>query len=801
MKTILFPLLVAFVLIGSGAPICFAQSQAMIAHGYVQDSLSGERLIGVTVEATNNGSTITTTTNSYGYFTLSLKDTSTVRLSFSYIGYETKNMAIDTSFQKGVIIKLKSVITAESEVVVVARSKENRIATGNIGELKFSSSLMKKMPKFLGDNDPLKAMQTLPGISQGMEGTSALIVRGGSPDQNLFLLDGTPIYNPAHLGGIFSPFNGDAIKDVTLYKGNFPARFGERLSSVIDLSTKDGNMKKWAGEGSIGMLAAKLLLEGPIQKDKSSFMISARRTYWDALAGATNVWNTKNQENKDQKNNLYFYDINAKLNYILSPKDRLYVSFFNSNDHYGFKTTTKNKNSTSQSESSTLMGWQNMAGSLRWNHLYSPKLFSNTMVYATNYKIKTAFNNKETGGSNVQEEASYNSEVRDLGLKSDFEYKASNTHAFRFGFQGSYKHFRPGSTSRKTLTDGSRAYSNTTSNAEQQSPELALYAEDNIVFSEKLNTNIGLRASTFKTTNKWYKSIEPRISANYLPSRKLRISASYSQMRQYIHLLANNSISLPTDIWVPPTDNIKPIFSQQVSLGISTPLANKALDLSIELYYKKYDGLVEYKDGESYLSSSVKNWENIVEVGKGNAYGIELFVQKNWSRSTGWMGYTYSRSERTFPTINAGKTFAYKYDRPHVFNIVYMYKLSQRWRFSANWIFQSGAPYTLETSSFKTIDNSSPYDNNSSFIRAPAKYISGRNEFRLLPYHRLDVGFTWSKKKKRYEKYWDFSLYNAYNKKNPSVYYFEKSDKTQQPVLKGTGLFPIIPSISYGFKF
>ena len=774
----------------------YAQSSSNTIYGFVEDSLTGERLISANISILQQQKTITVTSNSFGYFSLSFAGNEKYFLNCSFVGYKNKSIAID-SVGKEIIIKMTPDIESEDEVIIT--STENRIATENIGQLKLPAALIKKMPKFLGDNDPLKVMQTLPGISQGMEGTTGLLVRGGSPDQNLFLLDGVPVYNPTHLGGIFTPFNGDAIKDVSLYKGNFPARFGERLSSVVDLTTKDGNMKKLAGEGSVGLLATKVLFEGPIKKDKSSFMISARRTYWDLLASPL-IAITNTAEEK-RKLNLYFYDVNAKFNYILSPKDRLFASFFTSNDNYRFRTTSSYNNNSYSDENIARMGWQNIAGSMRWNHIFSSKLFSNTTAYITNYKIRTDYyNNATDNGINTIQDGRYSSHIKDMGIKQDLEYKVSNVHFFKFGVQGSVKNFYPGSSSRTTETEGTTIYNTSTVSNQQTSPELAVYAEDNLSFSQKLNANAGLRVSTFKAGSTWYKSFEPRVSFNYNPIDKLRISAAYSQMKQYIHLLANNSVSLPTDIWVPATDNIKPVLSRQISFGVNSSLADNDLDLGFEIYYKKFDGIVEYIDGESYLSSSVKNWEDVVEAGKGHAYGAEIFLQKKFGRSTGWAGYTYSKSTRIFPTINSGRSFDFKYDRPHVFNLVYMYRINHRWKFSSNWVFQSGAPFTLPTSTFSTISQTNPMWNNSNYYPS-ADYIKGRNEFRLLNYHRLDLGFTWSKKKKSFEKYWDFSFYNVYNKKNPMLYYFDNDNLTNTRFLKGTGFFPIIPSISYGFKF
>lgn len=792
---LLFPMLFFLLLCAKQS---VGQKATKTVYGYVEDSLTGERLIGANLIVELLPKPIVAATNSFGYFTLSFAATETDYLTCTHVGYCLKTVSLNNLQTNELIIKIVPEVQQETEAIVT--SAQNKIATENIGAIKLSGNLIKKMPKFLGDNDPLKVMQTMPGVTQGMEGTTALIVRGGSPDQNLFLLDGVPVYNPSHLGGIFSSFNGDAIKDITLYKGNFPARFGERLSSVIDLSTKDGNMKKLAGEGAVGMLAAKVLLEGPIKKDKSSFMVSARRSYWDVLSAPFITFTNTIDENR--KIGLYFYDINAKLNYILSPKNRLYLSFFNSRDNFKIKTNSSN-NSTYQFSDikNAKMGWQNITGSLRWNHLFSSKLFSNTTVYATQYKIVTNYNNTAIeNGTNIIMDGNYFSSIKDIGLKTDLEYMARNINNIKFGFSASYKNFYPASSSKTTTNNGILIQELSAANGKQESPELALYVEDFLKFSEKINTNIGVRYSAFCAGVHWYESLEPRISFNYKPKEKIRLSASYSQMRQYLHLLANNSVSLPTDIWVPATNSIKPLLSTQVSVGAATSLSNTGIDLSVEAYYKELKGVVEYKDGESYLSTAVKNWESVVEAGEGKAYGLELLLQKKTGRSTGWAGYSYSRSTRVFPTINGGKPFDFKYDRRNVINLVYMYQLSKRWRFSANWVFQNGTPFTLATSTFKAIDVN--VINPSSYNTRSAEYISGRNEFRLLNYHRLDLGFNWSKKKKSFVKYWDFSFYNVYNRKNPMLYFFESDYYPYNSKrLKGIGFLPIVPSISYGLKF
>jgi len=794
----LFALLLAILYPITGA--LQAQESRSTIYGYVEDAFTGEKLIGASVVATVTPEiTGATTTNAYGFFTLTV--TGRIRsATVSFTGYAT--LVLTDSLQTGQTMSVKLIPAAKTETsVMVTANKAAGIQTAQLGKMTMPVNMIKQMPRFLGENDVLKALQTLPGITQGMEGTSGLIVRGGSPDQTLFLLDGTPVYNPAHLGGIFSPFNGDAIKNVDIYKGGFPARFGERLSAVIDMSTKDGNMKTFKGEGAVGMIASKVLFEGPLIKDRTSFLISARRSYLDVLANPLIALSNTTEERR--KLGMYFYDINAKLNHILSAKDRLYGSLFYSRDHFRLRNDYTYQQGNYTERNTAKIAWANLIGTLRWNHLFNARLFSNTTVNLTNYRFGSGFDNNALDNNvRIITKADYTSYIKDYGAKIDFDYRPSFYHSLKAGLAGSYKVFIPGTAANKYTSDGETLINSVSTNGKQYSPELMAYAEDQWRISNQWNVNMGLHASIFRASRRWYSSLEPRFTFNYEPLPVLRFSASYVQMRQYIHLLANNSVSLPTDLWVPSTDKIKPMLSRQFSLGTAASLWRGKYGLSIEGYYKTLDGTIEYKEGESYFTSSVKNWEDKVESGSGTAYGSELLLQKKQGKTTGWVGYTLSWSNRKFPTINFGGEFPYKYDRRHAINVVLMHRLSERWRFSANWQFQSGSPYTFATSKYEMIEG--PEGGNSYYTKS-IEYINGRNQYRLLDYHRLDLGFTWSKKKKGFEKSWDFSFYNVYNRKNPLFYSYESKNDFGtmygNKVLKGSTIFTFLPSISYGFKF
>jgi hypothetical protein len=792
MKSAAFAI-IAFFIIAINA---HAQSSAPVTkytlNGYVEDSATGEKLPGATImlaEAKKG-----TTTNNYGYFTITIPG-GTVQVLVSHTGYKISEQTLDLKTDMTVNFGLLATINLQ-EVIVRAGKRIPIQEQTQMSRVSVPIALIKSMPRFLGENDVMKTLQLLPGVAQGAEGTSGIIVRGGSPDQNLILLDGTPVYNPSHLFGIFSSFNGDALKSVELYKGGFPARFGSRLSSVIDLVMKDGNMKKIQGEGSIGLLASRLTVEGPIKKDRTSFLVSGRRTYLDILA---QPFIRNASEGVVKGFGAYFYDANVKLHHIISDKDRLFASFFSGQDF--FRLQTEDKETDYIDRTKARVGWGNTIGTFRWNHVFNNKLFANTLINYTQYRFVSDFNfyskyqNDEDNFS-----AKYFSGIKDYGARIDFDYRPSPEHSIRTGAAMLMHVFAPGAASLKASGTNMEFIDTTFNSYKQNSAEMALYAEDDWIITKKLKVNIGLHFSAFKAKTKWYASLQPRLALRYLLPGDVAFKASYTHMNQYVHLLTNNATTLPTDLWVPSTDLVKPMFSRQFAAGFAKSLWQDRFEFSLEGYYKTMDGVIEYKDGASYINSSIAEWDTKVESGKGRAWGAEIMLQKKTGRTNGWVGYTLSWSDRQFPEINEGRRFFYKYDRRHDFEMAITHKLGKRWELAASWQFQTGSPFTLPTSQYEAANDNSPYEY-FSFYSGYINRYKGRNEFRLLNYHRLDFGITWKKQKKRHEKSWNLSFYNAYNRQNPFYYYIDRSYSTGKATLNGVTILPLLPSISYAFKF
>ena len=762
--------------------------------GYVENSATGEKLPGASVVILNNKTG--TATNNYGFYTITLP-VSKITILVSNIGYKPAEKEMNLTSDVQFNVKLLSAMNLDEVVVTAHRSPPIQSQT-QMSHVSVPVEIIKSMPRFLGETDVLKTLQLLPGVSQGTEGTSGILVRGGGPEQNLILLDGTPIYNPSHFLGIFSTFNGDAIKNVELYKGGFPARFGGRLSSVIDLVMKDGNMKALHGEGSIGLLASNLTLEGPIKKDKTSFLVSGRRTYLDLIAGPL----AKKSSGGELDNfAAYFYDLSVKLHHIISDKDRLFASFFSGQDVFKVKNIYEYNKYRESNESK--INWGNVIGTMRWNHVFNSRLFANTLLNYTRYKFLSDFVIEEEDSSyNNLFKAKYSSSIEDLGLRIDFDYRPLPQHSIKSGVAGTLHQFRPGALALRVGDINNPEVDKSFNNQVQSSPELGIYAEDDWLVSNKLKLNLGVHASAFKSKTNWYGSVQPRLGLRYLLPGDVALKVSYAQMTQYVHFLTNNSSTLPTDLWVPSTDRIKPMSSQQIAVGFARNILQNKVEASIEGYYKKMESVIEYLEGSSYINSNVDAWDTKVEAGNADAWGVELLLQKKTGRTTGWIGYTLSWSDRQFPTINFGRKFFYKYDRRHDVELVVTHKLGKKWEAYASWQFQSGSPFTLPVAQYESIDGKSPRGASVTF--GQINYYEGRNTFRLLNYHRLDAGITYKRQKGNRETAWNLSLYNAYNRKNPFYYYVGQeyeNNPNGNRVLKGITLLPLIPSISYRIKF
>lgn len=751
-----------------------------ILNGVIKDEGTGETLIGASVQV-NGASSLGTVTNAYGYYSLSIP-AGVYQVVFSYVGYQTisKNISVTGNVTQNVSLSSSNEL---NEVVVTDEKRNRNVESPIMGVQKLNVKEISSIPVLFGERDILKTLQLLPGIKSAGEGNSGFYVRGGATDQNLILLDEAPVYNASHLLGFFSTFNSDAIKDVTVYKGGMPAQYGGRLASVLDIKMNDGNKKEYTVEGGIGLIASRLKVEGPIAKDKSSFMISGRRTYADAFlafAPDTSVRGSK----------LYFYDLNAKANFILDDKNILYLSGYFGRDKLGLKNSFG-------------FDWGNTTSTIRLNHLFSNRLFSNTsLIYSNyNYIIESLL---EDNDFNVK------SSIIDYNLKQDFQFTANNAHEIKFGLNVIHHTIAPGK-----ITASQTSSVNQSQIENRNGLEMAVYFSDEYAVSNKLNVAYGARFSnyaalgsgTFKTYDKdgntlssrFYKSgelvknyfnIEPRISAAYQLSESKSIKGSFTRNTQNLHLMSNSTATSPTDLYIMNSNNIKPEIADQVALGYFSNFKNDSYEFSSEIYYKNMKNQIEYRNGTDLRGN--KNVESDLLFGEGRAYGIELFLKKRFGDFNGWIGYTLAKTERQFQQINDGKWFNAKQDRTHDLSIVGIYKASKRWTLSSTFVYSTGNAVTYPSGKY-TLNGETVF------------YYSEKNGYRTPAYHRLDLSATLEAKMKpdrKYQSSWSFGVYNAYDRKNPfSIDFKDDPDNLGKTQAVQTSLFGIIPSVTWNFKF
>ncbi|MGM9837184.1 MAG: TonB-dependent receptor domain-containing protein [Paludibacteraceae bacterium] len=816
--------------------------------GYVSDAESGERLIGATVYDTI--SRLGTVTNNAGFYSLTLP-TGTHVLRAGYVGFQgigDKSIELQTDTLCHFLLRLSTQI---EEVTVVGHQSLSGPESVQMSAIEVPIQQIKSIPMIAGEVDVLKALQLLPGVQSGSEGSAGLYVRGGGPDENLILLDGVPLYNVNHLMGFFSVFNADAIKNVTLYKGNFPAQYGGRLSSIIDVRQNDGNAESYHGNLTVGLLAAKFNVEGPIPHKKDStgtttFNISARRTYFDLFTTPIMGLVTAAMGDGAMGAGAYFYDVNAKLTHTFANQtDKLSASFYMGDDAlYMHMNYREREDQTVYKESMNMrMSWGNILAALNWEHCYNSRLFSNTQLSFTRYRYNVSEQMKERIKSpDPDEEGSFNQRMKyssslyDLTLQTHYEWTPLPNNSLRFGAEYSFHQFRPEVSNfflYEMSEDEETKMDTTLSDGTLHGHEAAIYVEDQWSPWKWLKLNIGVRGSLYAVEGKVYPSIEPRVGLRALLYKDLAFKASYSYTTQYIHLLSNSSVSLPTDLWVPVTTKIKPMHSMVVAAGLSYNILNQ-VEVSVEGYYKKSVNLIEYKDGASFFGSST-TWQDKVVMGDGWSYGVELLLQRKVGPVTGWLGYTWSRTMRQFDReeqeINFGRPFHAKYDRAHDLSLTLQYRINKRIELAGTFVYGTGTRATLATESY--------YDPT---IGKDVDYFEERNNYKMPDYHRLDLGITfhfphkysvlgqqepthrqqrriWNKPEKlakhqaiynsgKYawcknaEHLLNISIYNVYCHSNPymmeiSTYYAEEREKK----LFQVSLFPILPSISYTFKF
>lgn len=785
--------------------------------GFISDLNNGETLLNGSIYDFRSGKGAVS--NVYGFYSLSIP-AGEVDLRCSYVGYVTQSHRFRLT--RDTTLNLKMIPSTELSTVTVfgGSRKEFGVLGAQMGAIEVPITQIKSVPALFGETDVLKALQLLPGVQGGTEGSAGLYVRGGGPDENLLLLDGVPVYNVNHMGGFFSVFNADALKSVVLYKGSFPARFSSRLSSVIDIRMNDGNAKEIHGNYSIGIVTSKFNLEGPIVKDKTTFNLSYRRTYGDLIIKPV-LWYMSKKEGLGNKFSAgyYFYDLNGKISHTISDRDKLYLSLYSGDDNINvdINDTYTYDGERSFNKSGTGMRWGNFISAFRWNHVLNSKLFMNTTASFTRYRFDMLFGDEfkrlpagETAWQGYKYTIGYLTGITDYALRSDFDYLPAPGHDVKFGSSYMNHTFRPGVTvaNSSDTQDGGAVLDTTIGNRNVFGHEFNAYAEDNISIGPYLKANLGLNYSMFQVQGQWYHSLEPRLSMRLLVSDKLSLKAGYATMSQYIHLLSNSNLSLPTDLWVPATKRVRPMDSRQYSAGLFYNLKD-LVDLSVESYFKSMNNLIEYKDGAGFLGSST-GWEDKISMGRGWSYGVEFLAQKTVGNTTGWLAYTWSKSQRKFDRpgqeINNGKTFYSKFDRRNNISLTLNHSFSKRFDLSGTWVYYTGNCGTLALQNYEgvAIPDIEWLDNNLS-------YISERNNYRLPDYHRMDIGFNFHKQKKHGIRTWNISLYNAYNRRNPfivrqswsneQVYNPTTGQYDSRKILNMVSLFPIIPSISYGYKF
>lgn len=777
--------------------IVFSFSQKVTIGGYIYDDDTGERLIGANIFETNskNGAV----SNNYGFYSLRVTKGELATIVISFLGYTALTEEINVAESQNLDFLLVSKSFELEEVELTATKNITIEKRNEIGVLSIPVDQIEMLPALGGEVDVLKALQLMPGVQAGDEGSSGLYVRGGSPDQNLVLLDDVPMYYVNHLGGFISTFNIDAISNVKLIKGGFPAHYGGRLSSVLDIRMKDGNMKEFEGSGMFGMVAAKLSIQGPIKKDTNSYMISARRMLYDLLTRPLSKISFEGISL-----GYTFYDFNAKINHKFSEKDRVYFSTYLGND----RSIIRKKG---EDPFKNTLEWGNNLAALRWNHVYNQKLFSNVTLSYTRYRFATETSGEfETAGQTFESSQNFLSGIYDFGAKIDFEYYGSSWYKLKFGGNGIYHTFKPGATTIKERTDGQISLNERRGSFDTFAWENSAYVENEINLGNRINTNLGFRTAIYHVNGKGYISYEPRLLASLLVTKDMSLKAAYSKMQQNVHLLTNTGVGFPTDLWVPATDKIAPQISEQWSAGIAKSFQEGVYEFSVEGYHKKMQNLIGYKDGARFVGTTT-NWEDLVESdGNGTSYGIELLLQKKEGQTTGWIGYTWSKTDRQFENLNNGKAFPYRYDRRHDASVVVTHKLNKNVDLSATWVYGTGAAFTLPLAKYELPDGADgplieEGDDSEVFI------YGERNANRMRSYHKLDIGINFRKKKKWGERTLNLSLYNAYARQNPYFYYIDTVDVNYddqgnqiddgRTAIFQQSLFPILPSISYSFRF
>ena len=756
--------------------ISFTQTKQTMS-GTIKNGETGEALIGAAV-VVKELSGVGVVSNAYGFYSLTLPR-GTYTILVQYLGFKTAADTIILDHDRIVNFDLLPQPIRVGEVVISGERTNANVTSTEVSAEKLEIEEIKSIPVLLGEKDILKTIQLLPGIQSAGEGGTGFYARGGGIDQNLIVLDEAPVYNSSHLLGFLSVFNSDAIKDVKVITGGIPAEYGGRLSSVLDIRTNDGNTKEFGGTGGIGLLASRLTLEGPIVRDEGSFIVSGRRTYADLFLKLS-------KDTLINRASLYFYDLNAKANYALGQKDRIFISAYFGRDNFNYPGTFG-------------FNWGNTTGTLRWNHIFGDHLFSNTSFIISDY----GYSNVVGSGTS---EFQITSGIQDLNFKMDFQYFTNSQSTIKFGVNSVYHTFLPG-----TVTAGSTSFTNSLTIENRYALESAAYFSHELDIVSGVKLNYGLRYSLFSLLGpghifsydesgavvdtatyrsrgfiKTYSNLEPRISANVLLDETSSIKASYTRTTQYLHLLSNSTTSNPSDLWVPSSKNVKPQLADQYDIGYFRNFDDNQFEASFELYYKNMQNLIDYKNGADFLLN--QNVEALLLYGRGWSYGMELLVRKKYGQVTGWVGYTLSKTEEQFDQINNGQAFPARQDRTHDVSVVVIYDYNSVWNFSASWVYNTGNAVTFPSGGYR--------------LEAENRWIplyTGRNGYRMPAYHRLDLSATW---KLGPRSNLNFSLYNVYDRMNAySINFRQDPNNPSKAQAVQTTFFPIIPSVTYNFNF
>jgi hypothetical protein len=794
----LFPnvrgLSVLFLFLSLGNFSAVGQEKITIS-GYVKEAETGESFIGASIfnQANTNQAT---STNTYGFYSISLIP-GKYTLVFRALGRLDEVRSVNLTSDQSLSVELRKKVIEKSGVTITAERSNAQVENTEMGRVSLEVDKIKTLPAFMGEVDVLKVLQLTPGVKNSGDGNAGLYVRGGGPDQNLILLDGAQVYNPFHLLGFFSLFNENSVNNLELIKGGMPANYGGRLASVLDVTMREGNLKKWKVDGGLGLISSRLTIQGPLKKDTSSIIFSARRSYADVVARP--LLNNIERAKPFRNSGIYFYDLNLKLNYRISDKDRLFLSGYFGRDKFIY--------SNQRSGFTVEMPWGNAIATARWNHLFSRKLFMNTAIIFTDFSFEFA-------GKQQDFDARLYSGIRDWNLKVDLDYYPNILHRVKFGGIYTYHRFTPFNTSAQ---QGEVKF-DLGAPVNLFAHEVGLYAQDEFDLGERFRINAGLRYSMFQhvgpfdrfikdgnditidTTRyaagqniKTYHGLEPRLSVRFALGEHNSIKASYTRNYQYLHLASLSTLALPTDLWIPSTSIIRPQRSDQISAGYFHNFFNDMFETSVEVYYKDMRNQVEFKEGYLPENSVKDNNDYAFTFGRGEAYGVEFFIKKKYGKLDGWIGYTWSKTLRTFPELNQGMTYYAPYDRRHDGSFVLSYHASSKWTFGLVFVFATGRPITLPEQRY-ILEN------------RIANQYGPRNSIRLDPYHRLDLSATWQlRKRKHFEQSLNFSVFNVYNRQNPFFIYFDATGNLSSNSLsvqaKQVALFPIIPSVTWNFTF